>query len=770
MGIYYRGFGGVRVTECTLERASWLSLAIGVAVSLAHLAVRSEVFGNVVYAIAIASVALAAGASARSHRLDRRILLGFAVITASIAAGQVLSGETFGATAHFVGEIFFLVVQMTLITGLLVVVQRRIGREPVGVLADASILSLGAWLVLWITVLRPLFDVITDEPAVVALRGLTFSLSAVVLFLLATLLLGDSENNTVVWLASCAIIASLLGDLLWAVSDARLGDIALSTLNAPYVLALFAAAATLLHPETRFLTTQGAFRSARPLAGRLVVVISGLVVPIFIFALTDAQDTRDRVVRTVSVLVLSAVVLVRVVLAVRSNAALQAKLIASAQTDALTGLPNRSLMLQHVDTALRTAWRDGRQPTVLFIDVDRFKNINDSLGHAAGDDVLIAVAGRLRVVLPTRCVVGRIAGDEFVVLDPLTTGPNEAMVLADRVLEAFHEPLALRQGDVFVSASIGVSTYRPSVTNSADDLLRHADTAMYRAKESGRNCVAIFDESMLESVTQRLAVETALYRALERRELRLVHQPIIDIGLGEVVGFEALMRWDREDGSTISPAEFIPIAEETGTIVPIGSWALLEALTHLGEWIASGVCPRDATMAVNVSPRQLSDPNFVNVVSEALMRAHIPAKQLWLEVTEGVMIAQPDQALVTLTKLCELGVRVAIDDFGTGYSSLSLLQKFPIQRLKIDRSFISGVADNDDARALVRTIIAMCDSMGLDMVAEGVESVRQLQALGEMRCAKAQGYLISHPVPPESIASTVAAINDLGPWPRTRRQ
>lgn len=166
-------------------------------------------------------------------------------------------------------------------------------------------------------------------------------------------------------------------------------------------------------------------------------------------------------------------------------------------------------------------------------------------------------------------------------------------------------------------------------------------------------------------------------------------------------------------------------------------------------------------MAVNVSPRQLSDPNFVNVVSEALMRAHIPAKQLWLEVTEGVMIAQPDQALVTLTKLCELGVRVAIDDFGTGYSSLSLLQKFPIQRLKIDRSFISGVADNDDARALVRTIIAMCDSMGLDMVAEGVESVRQLQALGEMRCAKAQGYLISHPVPPESIASTVAAINDL---------
>ena len=742
---------------------------MGLAASIAHLTVRSDTFGNGLYAIAILAVVGAAMLSARHHRLDRRILAGFGVITVAILAGQLLSGAERGVTEHFLGEFSYLVVQTTLIVGLLLVVQRRIGREPIGVLADASILSLGAWLVLWITVLRPLFDTITDEPAVVTLRGITFSLSAVVLFLLATLLLGDSENNTVVWLASCAVIASLTGDMLWALSDARLADLSLSVLNAPYVLALFAAAATLLHPEIRFLTAQGAYRASRPMAGRLVVVISGLVAPIFVFVLTDAVDTRDRVVRTVSVLVLSAVVLVRVVLAVRANAELQARLVTSAQTDALTGLPNRSLMLQHVDTALRTAWRDGREPTVLFIDVDRFKNINDSLGHAAGDDVLIAVAERLRVVLPTRCVVGRIAGDEFVVLDPQTAGPNESMVLADRVLESFHEPLSLRQGDVFVSASIGVSTYRPSVTNSADDLLRHADTAMYRAKESGRNCVAIFDESMLESVTQRLAVETALYRALERRELRLVHQPIIDVGLGEVVGFEALMRWDREDGSTISPAEFIPIAEETGTIVPIGSWALLEALTHLSDWIAGGICARDATMAVNVSPRQLSDPNFVNVVSEALTRAHIPAKQLWLEVTEGVMIAQPDQALVALTRLCELGVRVAIDDFGTGYSSLSLLQKFPIQRLKIDRTFIQGVADDADARALVRTIVAMCESMSLDMVAEGVETVSQLQALGEMRCAKAQGYLISHPVPPESIAGTVAAINELGPWPRHRR-
>ena len=757
------------MTERTLERAAWSCLGAGIVGSVVHVLGGATNVGSVVYGLALLAIVVSTVISATHHRLDRRILSGFFVIIAAIIIGQLFSAASLGAVEHLVAEVAFFVVQITLVLGLLLVAQRRIGREPLGILADASILSLGAWLVVWIVVLRPLFDTVSNEPFVASVRGLTFSLSAVVLFLLVTLLLGDSDNSTVVWLASSAILSSLIGDVLWALHEAEVITTSLAVRNAPYVMALFAACATLLHPGIRNLTAQGSYHAARPMAGRLVVVISGLVVPIAVFALTDAQDTRDRIVRTVSVLFLSSVVLLRVVIAVRANAQLQSRLIESAQTDALTGLANRSLMLEHVDTALRTAWRDNRQPTVLFIDVDRFKNINDSLGHAAGDDVLIAVATRLRLILPTHCVVGRIAGDEFVVLDPQTNGPNESMVLADRVLESFHEPLALRQGDVFVSASIGVSTYRPSVTNSADDLLRHADTAMYRATESGRNCVAIFDESMLASVTQRLAVETALYRALERRELRLVHQPIIDVGLGEVVGFEALMRWDRDDGSSISPAEFIPIAEETGTIVPIGAWALLEALTHLGEWIASGVCPRDATMAVNVSPRQLSDPNFVNLVSEALTRAHIPARQLWLEVTEGVMISQPDQALDALTKLCDLGVRVAIDDFGTGYSSLSLLQKFPIHCLKIDRSFISGVADNADARSLVRTIIAMCESMGLDIVAEGVESVRQLQVLGEMRCAKAQGYLISHPVPPESIASTVATINDLGPWPRTRR-
>ena len=749
-------------------RNSFLVACCGVLFAVAHALMPSETFGAILYACGALALVASAIISARVNRTDKRVWGGLFVIAVLSGASQFLSSPELGAEAHLAAEALALAVQVVLVSGLLVVAQRRIGREPLGVLADSSILALGAWLVCWISLIRPLIETSTDGVGTVTIRGISLSIGVIVLLVLATLLFGDAENGPVVWLATGAVVASLTGDVLWAVHDANLASIDPALRNAPYIFALFAASATLLHPSVSNLVAQGPYRTARPLAWRLVIVTAGLVVPIAVFALTDAVDTRDRIVRTVAILVLSSAVLLRVVLAVRANAVLQQRLIASAQTDALTGLPNRSLMLEHVDTALRTAWRDGRQPSVLFIDVDRFKNINDSLGHAAGDDVLMAVAERLRLVLPSHCVVGRIAGDEFVVLDPRANGQNDAMLLADRVLESFHEPLALPQGDVFVSASIGVSTYRPSVTNSADDLLRHADTAMYRAKESGRNCVAIFDESMLESVTQRLAVETALYRALERRELRLVHQPIIDVNLGEVVGFEALMRWDREDGSTVSPAEFIPIAEETGTIVPIGAWALLEALTHLSEWIAAGWCPRDATMAVNVSPRQLNDPNFVNVVSEALTRAHIPARQLWLEVTENVMISQPDQALLALSKLGDLGVRVAIDDFGTGYSSLSLLQRFPIHRLKIDRSFVAGVADKPEARALVRTIIAMCDSLGLDTVAEGVESVPQLHALNELRCAKAQGYLISHPVPPEQMASTIALLSDVGSWPRIR--
>ncbi len=483
----------------------------------------------------------------------------------------------------------------------------------------------------------------------------------------------------------------------------------------------------------------------------------------------DMTTSADRLVQLFSVMILTGALILRGYFELRNLRKSVKNMQRMLQRDALTLLPNREFALENLSLALQNADRNDSLPTVIHLNIDRFKSINDNHGHIAGDALLIEISKRLRDSIDERCIVARLSGDEFVVLDNHNTTAIESVVLADKILALMVKPFLLSHGDIFVSASIGVATYRKTFTTSGAELLSNAETAMYWAKEAGRNCVAVFDESMDQRVKKRLAIETALYRALERKELRLVHQPIIDIDLGDVTGFEALMRWDMQDGVTIAPSEFIPIAEETGIIMPIGAWALLEALVHLRGWINEGVCSRDATMSVNVSSRQLHDPKFVAIVNEALMRSHMPPEQLWLEVTESVMITQPEQALETLRNLSVLGVRIAIDDFGTGYSSLSFLQRFPIHRLKIDKTFVSGLATDLNARTLVKTIIAMAVALDLEVVAEGVETVQQLHALADLNCGQAQGFLISHPVPPQEIPAALAELNKLGKWPRLRQ-
>ena len=501
----------------------------------------------------------------------------------------------------------------------------------------------------------------------------------------------------------------------------------------------------------------------------LIMVVATWCV-VWVIYLNDKNTTSeiDRGIRLISILILTIFSVIRIALEIRNLRQRVKTMHEMLQSDALTLLPNRESALENLSLALQSVDQHNSLPTVIHVNIDRFKSINDNHGHIAGDALLVEISKRLRDSIDERCMVARLSGDEFTVLDNHTMTAIESVVLADKILALMVKPFSLSHGDIFVSASIGVATYRNSFTNSAAELLSNAETAMYWAKEAGRNCVAVFDESMDQRVKNRLAVETALYRALERKELRLVYQPIIDIDLGDVTGFEALMRWDMQDGTSIAPGDFIPIAEETGIIMPIGAWALLEALIHLKDWINEGVCSRDATMSVNVSSRQLHDPKFVAIVNEALIRSHMPAEQLWLEVTESVMITQPEQALETLRNLSALGVRIAIDDFGTGYSSLSFLQRFPIHRLKIDKTFVSGLATDLNARTLVKTIIAMADALGLEVVAEGVETVQQLHALADLNCSQAQGYLISYPVSPQEIPTALQALNKLGKWPRLR--
>jgi diguanylate cyclase (GGDEF)-like protein len=628
------------------------------------------------------------------------------------------------------------------------------------------IIGLGAWIVLWVVLLQPALHGVTGLPAATLMRGVTLAVLSVILFLVATLLFSDTAPTVSVIFATVAVVMLLTGEILYLVDarpDASLAD---RVLAAPFMFAAACTAGMLLHPSARTLLSPARRRPTPPLMTRLVSTTASMVAPVVMLTLTDPAGRNDRTVRVVSIVVLSVVVMARVVQSVRANARTQADLEHNAQTDPLTNLPNRVAMLELVTEATQLAHGTPRQPTVLFIDVDRFKNINDSLGHSAGDDVLLEVARRLVAAVPAHASVGRISGDEFVILDPHTETATQAVVLAEHVLDSLREPLGLRQGDMFVSVSIGVAMAVRSLGLTADEILRHADTAMYRAKDAGRNCIAFFDDSMVEKVTQRLDIETALYRALDKNELRLVHQPIVDTSLGLVVGFEALMRWDRGINGTVSPAEFIPIAEETGTIVPLGSWALLDALTQLRMWIDAGACTESTTVSVNVSARQLHDPTFVSVVTEALSRAGVTADQLWLEVTESLMITEPTQALTALKQLNAIGVRIAIDDFGTGYSSLSLLQRFPIQRIKIDRAFVHALTADGGSHSIVRTIVAMAESLGADVVAEGVETIEQLDILAGLDCRKAQGYLISHPVDSVAVPDTVLALEGSPRWRR----
>ena len=661
-------------------------------------------------------------------------------------------------------ESLLLLSQLLLVGGLVFIVRRRLTGQAVNVLADGLIVGTGAWLIVWVYLIQPSLGIPGNAATFTSIRSATLGVSVIVLFLLATLLFSDTDPSPANAFIGIAIALILVGLILRAVVARGDVSFAVSTIDAPLLMALGFAGAGFVHPTIRHIDTAGSRTVAPALMTRLLTTTSSLAAPIIILAIDTPANNQDIAVRTITVCILAAVVMTRVVQSVRLNASTQEQLVRNALTDSLTGLPNRVLMLQHIETAMRSSWRTNVQPTVLFIDVDRFKNINDSLGHSIGDDVLTEVAKRLTSAVPDHATVARIAGDEFVVLDPSTETLTQSVLLAEQVLDSLRRPIITRDGDMFVTASIGVAYSPKDVDLSATDLMQHADTAMYRAKNAGRNCIALFDESMLESVTKRLDVETALYRALERNELHLVHQPIVDVDLGIVVGFEALMRWDRGHADVVSPDEFIPIAEETGIIVPLGSWAMKDALMQLRSWIDAGHCSPSTTMSVNVSVRQLHDPQFVAVVTESLAASGIPAEQLWLEVTESVMITEPTQALASLHRLHSLGVRIAIDDFGTGYSSLSLLQRFPIQCIKIDRAFVNDIASEPATQNIVRTIVAMASAMGAEIVAEGVENTDQLAQLTSLNCHRAQGYLFSRPVHVDDVPRVVKFIEDPIHW------
>jgi diguanylate cyclase (GGDEF)-like protein/PAS domain S-box-containing protein len=435
----------------------------------------------------------------------------------------------------------------------------------------------------------------------------------------------------------------------------------------------------------------------------------------------------------------------------------QERLLHHAMHDSLTGLPNRNLFLDRLAEVVRRR-EHGRAGAfaVLFLDLDRFKVVNDSLGHHVGDELLVEVAGRLRAAAAAGATVARFGGDEFAVLLENVAGEEEARAVAERLAQAVAAPLVVGDYELFTTASVGIALEGGAGQERPDTLLRNADMAMYRAKALGASRCEVFDHAMHHAALERLETENDLRRAVERGEFLLHYQPIVSLATGEINGVEALLRWRHPRRGLVLPSAFVPAAEETGTILPIGDWVLREGCRQLAEWRAEFPRARIA-VSVNLSAKQFTQRDLVEKIAAALHDTGLDPRHLKLEITESALLDDPGAARDMLRRLKEFGIQIQMDDFGTGYSSLGSLHTLPLDALKVDRSFVSRMDEEDGAAALVRTIAVLARGLGMAVIAEGVETRGQMDAVREMGCQYAQGFFISRPVDAAGIRAILAS-------------
>jgi diguanylate cyclase (GGDEF)-like protein len=638
---------------------------------------------------------------------------------------------------------------------LLALDRARRGRVPRSLLGDAAIVGVSAGLVAFAAFVTPVLHE-DFTPVARAMRATYPALDAVLLFLVARLGFDGAWRFQAFRLLVLGFAAAMVADLTWAAFDAGLLGEPNGADDIGYLISFAALGLAGLSSSMAALSAPAPATVSPWRRLRLVAIGGSLAVPAALGVAATADSAVEAVVYTSGALALVGLVCWRLVTSVNRHAASEARLAHAAAYDALTGLPNRSSVLAGIETAfLRSAAGTHRGTAVVLLDIDRFKHLNGGWGHAVGDELLVSVASRLSTVDVGLSSVGRISGDEFVIVCTEVPDRETAVTLGHLLLDCFRAPFPLSVGEVIVSASVGVAFAGADRQGHAEQLLRDADTAMHTSKEAGRDRVTLFTEPMRAAVRRRHITEQALRRAVERGQTTMHYQPIVDLATGRTVGLEALMRW-FPDGAPIPPAEFIPIAEETGLIVPLGAQALADATRFLA--LCRAMHPElDLDMSVNLSPRQLREPGLTETIRDAIAVSGIPPHKLCLEITESTML-EGGRTMVdeSLAAVRQLGVRIAADDFGTGYSALPYLERFRVSRLKIDLAFVQGLGVSLYDGAIVAGILAIAKSLRLEVIAEGVETPNQAERLRALGCRMAQGFLVAPAMPPDEAMAFLA--------------
>src|SRR4051794_8194312 len=716
---------------------------------------------------AIAATVVGSRAFVPSHRWPFVVIMvGFVLFVAGGAARESL--QTLGdlsASRSITPDALTLPGYVLLGLGLLGFAHARRGGFDFDSLLDALLVALASLAFVWSYLITPALQ---HEHAPFKVRLVLVCYPAMSVFMVAIVMQIVTAGGKGRPLSQRLLLFSLsmmvIGDAIYMFDDAHIWTVPGRLLDLPYGLAFLAFGICVLHPSMRDLCEPVASSERAPTKGRLVLVSVALGLPLLVILSKLPSETSDRIALVSISIVLTAAAILRVFRSLRAHARSEERLTQQATHDSLTGLPNRFLVFERLNQMITHRAASDDDIALLFVDVDRFKLVNDSYGHSLGDELLVGVAQRLRAESPAGSVIARVGGDEFVVVLRTDEGLDGARAFAERLRVRFNEPFQVRDIEVWSSASVGVALAGHDDYTTAESLLRDADTAMYQAKEAGRDAVAIFDVEMRDRSLRRARLERDLHVALEHDEFVLHYQPVVSVDPIDVVGFEALLRWRHPDFGTVPPLEFVSIAEDTGLIVAIGEWVLETACAQLAEWGRTLPGGKHMRMAVNVSARQLRDPGIVEAALAAATNNGIAPASVCLELTESLLMDQSVSARETLQRLRDLGFRVSIDDFGTGYSSLAYLRTFQVDEVKIDKSFVDDLDHPDTPQeSLVAAIVAMANALGVSTIAEGVETTRQAERLTALRVGAVQGYLFARPAEADQVPRAVARVRQLRP-------